>query len=394
MQKIIILTFNYEPSNFPKEPDENNRFYTYGFGSKLGKIICDHLQGYEVEVWRLDSYCKGKIHEKRLGDITYRVFHSKLLGKFLHLSGSYFKAMKNAEVKYDPVFIIVHTHNWHTYQILMTLKNAKIITTHHGEWSPFFVYENSSGLRKLKALIDMFIEKLLFKKIGFFLVTDHRQISYIKKSVKNPIWMMFSGGLDVNLFKPYPRSKARMELGLEENRRYILYVGKLYKYKQVDKLIEIWKDIKLKMPEVELLIAGNEPANRWGEEYHDLAVKSGVKLFGRVPNTELYKFYSASDVYVLLALREDFFGGTGIAPLESLACNTPVVSYSMRNYLGDNLHELGECPSTIQEYKDAIIKVLNKPDNYKNMRESIIQYYSYDKVAERIETAIKKLNMR
>ncbi|MCX7877345.1 MAG: glycosyltransferase family 4 protein [Ignavibacteria bacterium] len=389
MQKIIILTFNYEPANFPKEPGDDNRFFTYGFGSNFGRLLNKYLKGYEIEIWRLDSYCCGKYHEKKIDNIRYRVFRSKLICKFLHLSIPYLKELKNEREYSDPVFIVIHTHNWHTYQVLFNLKDSKIITTHHGEWSPFFISETSTGLRKIKALIEAVIEKALLKRVSFFHICDYNQINYLEKAVKKIRYGIFSTGVDIEKFRPLPKTEARKELGLDNNSKYILYVGKLYKYKQADKLIEIWKDIKQQMPETELLIVGNESPDRWGEEYYELALKSGARLFGRVLNTELYKYYSAADVYVLLALREDYFGGTGIAPLESLACNTPVVSYSMRNYIGDNLNEICECPSTLEEYRDAILKVLQNPDKYKNMRESIIKYYSYKKVAERTEQAIK-----
>jgi glycosyltransferase involved in cell wall biosynthesis len=96
-------------------------------------------------------------------------------------------------------------------------------------------------------------------------------------------------------------------------------------------------------------------------------------------------------VFVLVALRNDYFGGTGIAPLESLACNTPVVSYSMRNYIGDNMNELGEVPVNLKEYKKAILKVLENSGMYKNMRESIEKYYTYEKITDKIESVIIEL---
>lgn len=89
--------------------------------------------------------------------------------------------------------------------------------------------------------------------------------------------------------------------------------------------------------------------------------------------------------YVLLNLRNDYFGGTGIAPLESLACNTPVVTNSLKNYLGNNADEIGEIPESESEYKDAIIRVLENPEKYKNMRESVVKFYSLEAVSERMD---------
>ena len=202
---------------------------------------------------------------------------------------------------------------------------------------------------------------------------------------------IFSTGLDVNRFRNIPRSEARNDLKLEESKKYILYVGKLYKYKQVDKLIEIWLRIRKHLPETELLIVGNEEKGKWGEEFYDFAEKSGARIIGRVLNIDLFKYYCAADVYVLLNLRKDYFGGTGIAPLESLACNTPVVTNSLKNYLGNNADELGEVPENETEYEEAILRVLDNPGKYKNMRESVVKYYSLEAVSARMEKVFKSL---
>jgi len=389
MTKVIILTYNYELNNFPEDEDSDSRFYTYGFGSGTARLIQKYLNGYTTEVWRLDSYCRKAYYEKEVNGIRYRVFKSSLITRTVHYSGYFLKEIKKENNKSNPVFIIIHTHNWQTYLALMYLKNAKIITTHHGEWSPFFVYKKSSGLRKLRALAEMFLEKMLFRRIRFFLVCDYNQLDYLKKVNHEFNYRIYSSGIDINRFMPVDKYEARKMLGLDLNKKYILYVGKLYKYKQVDDLIKIWLDIKKVMPDAELLIVGNESRDKWGEEFYDFAVNSGALVMGRILNTELYKYYSAADVYVLISLRDDYFGGTGIAPLESLACNTPVVSNSLRNYVGENVHQLGEVPDTLDGYREAIIKVLTNPGQYTNMRQSVEKYYSHRKAAENLNYAIK-----
>jgi glycosyltransferase involved in cell wall biosynthesis len=153
-------------------------------------------------------------------------------------------------------------------------------------------------------------------------------------------------------------------------------------------MIKAWLEIKKDRPGTELVIIGNKPNDPW-EEFHDMAERSGAMLLGRILNKDLYKYYSAADVYVLYALRDDFFGGSGIAPLESLACNTPVISNAMRNYIGDNVEELAEVPDTIEGHKEAIIKVLDCPEKYKNMRESILKHYSYESVFVRTKSILE-----
>lgn len=390
-QKIIVLCFNYEPSQFPAKPDSENRFFTYGFGSTFGRLFNNHLKNYETEVWRIDGYCEGSYHETHIDGIYFRVFGAFHFSKLGYFSARYISELKKARQNRDTIFFIVHTHNWQTYQAVYFLRGAKIVTTHHGDWSPFFLSEISKGLRRLKALIGKFAEKRVFKYVSYFLICDINQVKYIKMASPLMKHEIFSTGLDVNRFRNIPRSEARKELKLEESKKYILYVGKLYKYKQVDKLIEIWLRIRKQLPDTELLIVGNEEKGKWGEEYYDLAERSGARIIGRVLNIDLFKYYCAADVYVLLNLRNDYFGGTGIAPLESLACNTPVVTNSLKNYLGDNANELGEVPENEKEYEGAILKVLDNPGKYRNMRESVIKYYSLEAVSARMERVFRSL---
>lgn len=385
MRKLIILCSNYEPSQFPRKPDEANRFYTYGFGAMFGKLYYNYLDKYEIEVWRTDRYCEQKYYQKIVNGITYRVYKARNVYKIGHYSLKFLSDLKKEYKENDPLMLIVHTHNWQTYLISYFIKNARMITTHHGDWSPFYVYKNSSGLIKLRALLGIIAEKIVMKNIKHFLIGDFRQIDYIRKAVKNFKYSIYSTGINISLFKPIGKEEARGLIGLDKNKKYILYVGKLYKYKQVKELLEIWNEIRNQRPEVELLLVGNESRGSWGEEYYDLAVEYGAKVIGRVLNTELYKYYSAADVYVLLGLRDDNFGGTGIAPIESLACNTPVVTSSMRNYLGDNANEICESPDSLEGYKQAILKVIDNPGLYKNMRESVEKYYSHEALVKRAD---------
>lgn len=390
-QKIIIVCYNYELSQFPKEPDPENRFYTYGFGGTFGRLFASHLDNYEFEVWRLDGNINKKYYENTIDSITYKVFRAVTIKKLGLISWKFIKELRKESKKSKPILFVVHTHNFQTYQVAFFLKSSMIITTHHGDWSPYYVCKNSGGLRKFRALLGIAAEKLSLKNIDYFLICDYKQVPYIKKSAPGAEWILFSSGLDVSKFKLIDKIEARQQLGLDQNKKYILYVGKLYKYKQIEELLIIWDEIRKERPEIELLLVGNEPKGFWGEEYYDMAESYGAKIIGRVLNNELYKYYCAADVYVLIALRHDNFGGTGIAPLESLACNTPVVSNSMQNYLGNNAADVCEMPETLDDYKNAILKVIDNPGYYKNMRESVDKFYSYDVTAKRADMVFKKV---
>lgn len=387
MRKVIFIHNNYEPEHIPKSPDPEDRFYTYGFGSNSARNFKKFYPGYEVEMWKMDAFT-DEYHEKKVQNVLFKVFPSVTIFNIIEFSRRFIKELKKEIKKSSPILFVSHTHTWLLYQIAWFFKNSPIVTSHHGDWSPFFRIKQRKGFRKLKDYIDTKIEEKVMKNVDCFLVCDYKQIPYIEKAAPGRKIEIYTSGLNISGFKPIEKSAARKILGWDLNKKYILYVGKLYEFKQPKELIDIWKEIRKERPEAELVTIGNSSE----DPYYDYAVKSGAMVMGRILNKDLNIYYSAADVYVLVALREDYFGGTGIAPLESLAVNTPVVSYAMRNYVGNNMNELGEVPDSLEGYKQAIIKVLDNPQNYKNMRESVEEFYSYQKVAEKTEEVFRELS--
>lgn len=386
MTKVIYIHNNYEPEHFPSRPDTEDRFFTYGFGSNLARNFKKFHSNYDVEMWRLDAYCDS-YYEKKVQGVLFRIFPAIKINKIGEFSRKFISELKKETKMNRPILFVSHTHIWLLYQIAWFFKDSPIVTSHHGDWSPYFKIKKRRGPAIIKDLVDILIEKIVLKNVDFFLVCDYNQIPYIKKSAPDSQFEIHSTGLNVDGIKPYEKNKARKILGWDPGKKYILYIGRLYRYKQPKELIDIWKEIRKEMPALELVIIGSTN----NDEYYDYAVKSGAIVLGRILNKDLNLYYSASDAYVLISLRDDYFGGIGIAPLESLACNTPVVSYSMRNYIGSNIEELGEIPATLEDYKKAILKVLHDSNQYRNMRKSVEEHYSYRKVSEKTELVFKKL---
>ncbi len=130
-------------------------------------------------------------------------------------------------------------------------------------------------------------------------------------------------GVNLNLFQPGDKLAARQKLGLGD-RKIMLFVGRVERLKGIDKLIQAMPYLAGIKPR---LVVVGEDGNRPGEinNLKNLAEKVGVADFviftGLVDYEKLPDFYNAADVFVFPSYYESF----GLAPLESLACGTPVV---------------------------------------------------------------------
>jgi glycosyltransferase involved in cell wall biosynthesis len=125
-------------------------------------------------------------------------------------------------------------------------------------------------------------------------------------------------GVDTELFRRIP--DARQRLGIGDNARVVLYVGRLLTYyKGLDYLIRAIAELRSQVPKLELHMIGNGPDR---DNLARLAVETGcqdsVIFHDWVEPTELPLYYSAADVTVLSSNSEGF---PRVIP-ESMACGS------------------------------------------------------------------------
>ena len=184
-------------------------------------------------------------------------------------------------------------------------------------------------------------------------------------------------------FNPLTKKEAKQILNLDSHKKYILYVGKLNYTKSPDILIDTFKSIKKTRDDIELLIVGTNE----GDPLINYAKEAGAKVYGRILHTDIYKYLSAADVYILAKYsKEHIFGGIGLLPVEALLCNTPVVGDSLKNFPQEDRDSVGFAVSEIDEMKNAILKIIDNKVSFNNLREIAIKHYSWEKISK--ETAI------
>jgi glycosyltransferase involved in cell wall biosynthesis len=173
-------------------------------------------------------------------------------------------------------------------------------------------------------------------------------------------------GLSTNNFRvipsaPDPRFASRPADANQERLRqlerfqvnypFILYAGHIHPRKNVPRLIEAFAVVRTALAEdpryrdLRLIIVGDEIAQH--PEVRRAATHSRleqyIRFFGFVPFETLRAFYESATLFAFPSLHEGF----GLAPLEAMACGTPVVT--------------SNCSSLPEVVGDAAVLV--NPDN-------------------------------
>jgi D-inositol-3-phosphate glycosyltransferase len=133
-------------------------------------------------------------------------------------------------------------------------------------------------------------------------------------------------GVNRELFRPADREKARRQLGIDGERKNILFVGRIEPLKGIDKLLMAVARLKDKRGITLLIIGGDENSQHEMERLKrlsgELRMQESVSFLGLVKQDRLPLFYNAADACVIPSYYESF----GLVALESLACGTPVVT--------------------------------------------------------------------
>ena len=136
-------------------------------------------------------------------------------------------------------------------------------------------------------------------------------------------------GVNLDLFQPVDKEDARRQLGLRNDDRILLFVGRIEPLKGVDILLGAAAQLESE-PDSDcfVLVIGGDSSVQDGEVAHlrdlasDLGIAERVNFLGAVDHERLPLFYSAADVCVMPSFYESF----GLVALEAMACGTPVVA--------------------------------------------------------------------
>jgi glycosyltransferase involved in cell wall biosynthesis len=283
-------------------------------------------------------------------------------------------------IKFDLV-ICGHVNLLPVAHIIKSLHRAPLILIVHGidVWS------------KHKS----FFIKSLINKVDFIWsvskVTRDRMISW--SGISKNKFSIIPNTIDLELYKPGDRSKHIVEKYQLNDKKVVMFLGRLSKaerYKGVDEIIECATSIIQKDKNIRFLILGDgDDKQRLEDKASSLGLAKYITFTGFIKESKKILFYRSSDLFVMPGKGEGF----GIVYLEALACGIPVVGSLLdgsREALMDG--KLGKLvnPNNHKEITQAILEGLHSPTRISRAELNYFSLPSFtDRVKRNIETIIR-----
>lgn len=178
------------------------------------------------------------------------------------------------------------------------------------------------GNDTLKFRIRMTVCQLLNRHYATRLVSCGKKAGefiYGKAGTKMKKHCVLPNAIDTSVFSfnPEKRREVRESLGID-NSFIVGMIGRLAPQKNTIRAISIFKEIKSKVPNAKLLMAGSGPDEEATKaEVHRLDLDQSVIFLGQ--RSDVYDLYQALDLYMLPSLYEGF----PVAAVEAMATGLP-----------------------------------------------------------------------
>jgi teichuronic acid biosynthesis glycosyltransferase TuaC len=152
---------------------------------------------------------------------------------------------------------------------------------------------------------------------------DMRSLAISQFGVNAQSVHTISNGVNTEIFRPMNQGEMRRQLGVADDRRLIVYVGRFVATKGLRELVEAFAALSAQRPDVDLALIGDGMMRGELEMRLQAAnLSSRVHMPGALQPEAVAKWINAGDLLCLPSYSE----GHPNVVLEALACGRPVVA--------------------------------------------------------------------
>jgi glycogen synthase len=300
---------------------------------------------------------------------------------------------------------VVHCHTWYTHLagcLVKQLTGARLVlTTHslephrpwkveqlgtayHGSsWVERTAYQNADGVIAVSAAMREDVHHLY--------------------GVPSEKIRIIHNGIDLNQYKPTCSPEVLARYGIDPDRPFVLFVGRITRQKGIIHLVSA---IKYLRPGVQVVLCagapdtpeiGREMAERV-EQARREAANPIIWVAQIVPKEDIIPLYTQAALFICPSVYEPF----GIINLEAMACGTPVVASAVGGIKevvvpgktgllvpfeprGQTDFEPKDPEGFARDLAAAVNRLLDDPDTLKRMgvrsRERVEHFFSWTSIA-------------
>jgi glycosyltransferase involved in cell wall biosynthesis len=243
---------------------------------------------------------------------------------FFWLVFPYWQIKINRQLRVYKEYILfphVLPSNWWAWLFKRENRNAKIVWYCH---EPSAFIHSSTWINAIPIKLMKWGAKILnpfLKKADVTLEKENDAVICNSEFTKKQYQKIYRSKVDAVIYPPCNGYK-RFEKSKEN---YILTVGRLSKFKNVDFLIKAFKRVSENLAETKLVVVGGgEEKQRLEQLSCDLSLESRVFFKGKVKDDDLALLYQKAKITVICSVEEPF----GLVPVESMICSTPVIAHN------------------------------------------------------------------
>ncbi|BCL38864.1 glycosyltransferase family 4 protein [Nostoc sp. MS1] len=369
-KRIALISVHGDPAiEIGKEEAGGQNVYVREVGKALAQLG-----------WQVDMFSRRVSPEQEL-----IVHHSPLCRTIRLTAGPEEFIPRDNGFKYLPEFVkqllrfqkennftypIVHTNYWLSSWVGMQLKEiqgSKQVHTYHSLGAVKYKAIDTIPLVATKRLA---VEKQVLETAERIVATSPQEQQHMRSLVSTKGYIdIVPCGTDIQRFGSIARQAARAELGIDQNAKVVLYVGRFDPRKGIETIVRAVNESQLRNSgKLKLIIGGGStPGNSDGRErdriegiVQELGMTDIVSFPGQLNQDILPSYYAAADVCVVPSHYEPF----GLVAIESMSSGTPVVASDVGGLQYTVISEktgLLVPPKDVAAFKTAIDRILLNP---------------------------------
>ena len=326
---------------------------------------------------------------------TFKVLcHSGIFGA-LNLSYGMMQAVKQNLMEFD----VVHVHSWQQFPDVLvhhfaTKFGVPYVLQVHGSLPRIMAKQ------RLKWIYNVFFGYRLLRDASRVVALTQKEAQQCgKMGVPVEKIELIPNGIDLSKYgNPPPKNSFEKRFNINENKKIILYLGRIHKIKGIDVLVKAYAYAvkELGLDAVLLVIAGPDDGylSELKRLLSSLKMTNDVLLLGPLYGRCKFEAYVNADLFVLPSLYETFPS----VILEAYACSRPVIASDVESISDIVLHGKTGLLFRACDIKDLAEKInymLLHPEESEQMgneaRKFVEEKFSIDKVVSSHEALYEKL---